>query len=144
MKKFKIRASSYYFGGGAVAIKWSATASELWRRWTFIFCSSFLKVKREFLFLSSNLERERERGVYVMFFSLKTPIYTSLIPLWSCACRSITQLWNSRTRSLDLRSNASRWSCLRYSVFDSILFLCACSFKPSNLRFDGPCLPLFF
>jgi len=55
-------------------------------------------------------------------------------PLWILWLRSIAQLWNSRTRPLDLRSNAPGWSCLRYSVLILFFLICACFFKPSDLN----------
>ena len=33
-------------------------------------------------------------------------------------------MWNSRTRPLDLRSNAPGWSCLRYNALPLFLLIC--------------------
>jgi len=48
-------------------------------------------------------------------------------------------LWNSRTRPLDLRSNAPGWSCLRYNALPLFLLIYVYFFEPSDLWSDGPC-----
>jgi len=75
------------------------------------------------------------------------------IPFWSngCVmfssksytCLSTSWLRNSRTRPLDLRSNAPGWSCLRFSVIAPFVYYVLVFFKPSDLRSDGPWFPCF-